>query len=560
MKPAAEEEGFLVYVMGALEWVRGDYDRAHGWLTRAERHARCVQNPALLGAVLRASAGVALATRREDEAQAMSREAIDCLQHAGCRWDAALAATHEADACEALGQVDAALNVRRQALTCFEALGDPWGRSVCLFGLALGHARQGRFRPARREVHEALAIQQSGGDAWNIAQCLILLADIELAESQYDQASLNLVRSLAELRQVRDRVAIAYVLPRLAAVEYGRRQHTRAATLLGAADTPDVRSAAQYPLRLINDGEQDDLAGQLTAALGEAAFESARSRGMALDLDGAVAMAMGELAAATSDSHSPTPDLRIRLLGKPAIWCGSQRLTAADWTYALPRVLLYYLLLNGPVSKERLGVDLWPDASSSQLRGRFRTTLYQLRKALGDPRWIRYVDGHYAFDDRGSATVDYREFERCTAAGLDLQKSDPERALELLQRGLALYRGTLLEGEDIGGWVVDHQQRLAARCFKVALACSELLAESGRDREACESLVLAVALEPFDEHAVTALAETYWRLGDRTAALRALDALAQRLAEELAVRPQACTRELRQRIARGEDVPPYLSR
>ena len=82
------------------------------------------------------------------------------------------------------------------------------------------------------------------------------------------------------------------------------------------------------------------------------------------------------------------PTLRIFALGRARVEKDGLPLDSPDWIQK-SRELLYYLLsFPQGRTKEQIGLALWPEASTSQLRSSFHDTLYRLRRALGGKEWI----------------------------------------------------------------------------------------------------------------------------------------------------------------------------
>ena len=75
--------------------------------------------------------------------------------------------------------------------------------------------------------------------------------------------------------------------------------------------------------------------------------------------------------------------LHIRLLGQIEI---RQNGTLIDLPTQPARLLLAYLALNAGVSRPRdkLAGVLWPDSDETSARRNLRSTLWRLRKAIGD--------------------------------------------------------------------------------------------------------------------------------------------------------------------------------
>jgi DNA-binding SARP family transcriptional activator len=105
--------------------------------------------------------------------------------------------------------------------------------------------------------------------------------------------------------------------------------------------------------------------------------------------------------------------LRILGLGSTEVYLNGKMLTAADWTFAKPKELLYFLVSNSPKTKEQISLAFWPDASPDSVRVSLRATLYQLRRALGERNWIQYEDGYYKFNRSMDYWYDVEAFEEC---------------------------------------------------------------------------------------------------------------------------------------------------
>ena len=108
--------------------------------------------------------------------------------------------------------------------------------------------------------------------------------------------------------------------------------------------------------------------------------------------------------------------LTVRALGAATVEVGGVELTAADWGYAKPRELLFLLVTSPPLTREQLGAALWPELSRQQLGNALHTALRELRRALGDPEWVRYAGGRYSFNRDRRFDCDVDTFESALAA------------------------------------------------------------------------------------------------------------------------------------------------
>src|SRR5690606_36273817 len=78
------------------------------------------------------------------------------------------------------------------------------------------------------------------------------------------------------------------------------------------------------------------------------------------------------------------PKLIIRAFGKIQLKVSDQVVTSSDWQVQAARDL-FLLLLAHPegLNKEQIGMYLWPDSTPSELKLRFKNTIYRLRHAAG---------------------------------------------------------------------------------------------------------------------------------------------------------------------------------
>src|SRR5690349_3324132 len=106
--------------------------------------------------------------------------------------------------------------------------------------------------------------------------------------------------------------------------------------------------------------------------------------------------------------------LSIYALGPVQVFRGELLLN--DWAYLDSAELLFFLLLHtrkpkrktGPLAlhpedlhgptREQIGLGLWPDASSEQLKSNLKSRLYDLRRVLGGGEWVLFENGQYKFN------------------------------------------------------------------------------------------------------------------------------------------------------------------
>lgn len=551
LAPSGEPGAVLEYVAGTMAWIQSDLDLAGERLSACVAQCEREGHEGLLGLGLRELAGVYLMREAFAEAARLYDRSQACLRDAGKDWDRALSLVLLADAREALGEPDVTADLRREARALFRQTRDPWGLSLISFGMGVSTARAGVYDDARVYARETLSLQGADADDWNTGQVRTLLGEVELLDGHPERAAEHLQEGIRAFRGVGDTASVAHVLKSLAECERRRGHTMRAVRLFTAGQSLAEAREGAYPYALVTERDREETVAALRESMDAGAFAEESAAGRSLDFEHAVDCALAEPVERVSlaDAGDPSAALRVFALGGSVAYRGQRRLQPSDWTFAQPRELLFYLLVNGPQTKEQIGLEFWPDASASQLRGRFRTALYQLRRALGGNEWVVYRNGRYEFNRSLDCWFDVEAFE----ARLDEadRSNDESVRLDCLQRALDIYRGEFLEGDSPLPWADEYRDRLQRRYFDALLALGQLHMERGEHGTAAALLRKAVTCERLSERAHRALASSLAAGGDRTGALKSLDDFTNHLRRELAVEPSAETRALRARLEDG---------
>ena len=221
-------------------------------------------------------------------------------------------------------------------------------------------------------------------------------------------------------------------------------------------------------------------------------------------------------------------------------------MTAADWGYAKPRELLFLLATSSPMTREQVGAALWPDQPAQQLGNSLHTALRGLRRALGDPGWVLYSDGRYAFSSAREHDCDVTTFEQALATASRARPA--AAALPDLQRAIAAYGGDFLAGLAAGEWAQVRRDELRRSFESALLATGRLHAAAGRHQPAVAAFRRAVAHEPLNETAHRELMNSWAHLGETARAVRHYEELTGLLAQEVGVPPSAETTALYRRL------------
>jgi DNA-binding SARP family transcriptional activator len=422
---------------------------------------------------------------------------------------------------------------------------------------------EGDLESAVAQLEESLALCRKLGDLRSVSQSLFILGMTELIRGDLDRGATLLEEGARITRELGDRLAAPYFAEGLGKLSALRGRPVRAARLWGAAEA--LRGQIGVPLSqfdLAHSGYVQDVAA-VRSALDEASFEATWAEGRAMSPEQALEYALGEPTTLheEEDTHPPaavaktsTPGLRILALGPARVEKDGRPLaSSADWIQK-SRELLFYLLSHPPRTKEQIGLALWPDASTAQLRSSFHDTVYRLRRALGGKEWIVFEKGRYAFNRSLAYSFDVEAFEENLSEARRLRSEAAEQAIGHLQRTAELYGGDFLENSVDSEWAMDRRQELWREYQEALLLLGGLLFAQGRHAQAVEAYRKAIAHDELLEEAHRGLMRCYAALGERGRALKHYEELVELLDEQLGTPPAPETSVLHERLRAGEEV------
>jgi predicted ATPase/DNA-binding SARP family transcriptional activator len=575
---------------GRLALLQCDYAPAVRRLEAALRLYRELDDAQGIASALQVLGSVSREQGRYARAMELHRESLAIAEAAGDRWAVANAHGYLGFVSWLQGDFDLATAECATALGMFRELG--YVEDIAWSLISLGAIARYQRAPERaaellaesRSLSERIGFRE--GLAWSLEQLGLLALD------RGDPAAADLLRrSLQVHRELHDRWRVTSVLEDLAALALACGSAGTAARLLAAAQV--MREVIGTVIAPCESGLHDETLAGARAALGGGAFEAAWQQGtlavvedLETELPASGAGPAGPAAAAAgpaglvagpeaaSAATVPTPAgpaprgargrpsrppatpggegepdglLRIRALGEATVVRGDMTVTAADWGYAKPRELLFLLVTSPPLTREQLGVALWPDQPGQQLGNSLHTALRGLRRALGDPGWVLYSDGRYAFNNSRGHDCDVTTFELALAAARRAPAGDA--ALPHLQRALAAYGGDFLAGLAAGEWAQVRRDELSRSFESALLAVGRLHAAAGRHQSAAAAFRRAVAHEPLNETAHRELMDAWARLGETARAVQHYVELVELLAQQVGVPPSAETTALYQRLA-----------
>jgi predicted ATPase/DNA-binding SARP family transcriptional activator len=547
---------------GRLALLQCDYAPAVRRLEATLRLYRELGDPRGIASSLQVLGSVAREQGRYARAVELHAESLAIAEAAGDRWAVASAYGYLAFASWLQRDFGRATEEAGIALAGFRDLGDIEGAAWSLISLGTVARYQGDVERASVLLTESLALSEGigfrEGIAWSVEQ-LGLIAAVD-----GDPAAISLLhRSLELHRELRDRWRMSSVLEDLAVIALAQDNAPQAARLLGAAEA--IRETIGTVIAPCERLQHNQTTKTVRTALGDEAFDAALRQGQLASMDELTAdmplvdparsarpkvaarpRVAPPAAANSASGNKATGMLRIRVLGAAVVEIGDTALTAADWSYAKPRELMFLLASSPPMTKDQIAAALWPDLARQQLGNALHTALRELRRALGDAGWVRYSDGHYRFDRSRPHECDVTAFEDALVAARRARPA--EAALPELQRAIAVYGGDFLDGMATGEWALVRRDELRRAFESALLATGRLQAAAGRHQAAAVAFRKAVAHEPLNESAHRELMTCWARLGETARAVRHYEELAGVLREQVGVAPAAETEALYRRL------------
>jgi DNA-binding SARP family transcriptional activator len=467
------------------------------------------------------------------------------------------------------GEVSAALPSMARCLDSARASGDRWLLSVMTMRGALMHFMVGDFDAAKRDWDAAVPELRRMGEWWFLSLALEGMANNALAMGDAPGAMHHARESILVLRPEPDAWFISrsldtmgHILLMRAPASAAQRveQHRLAAQLLGAAESLRRRCGAGI---IGPDLERHDrMYAALRESLGATAFDEEHVAGSTLSLSDVFALMDDDRLHATSpDGESVAQAERhtvvLRVLGPFQFSRGDRVHSGEASPVGKVRELLLFLVLHDHVSKEAVGLALWPDASAAQVRNAFHVTLHHLRRLLGPEAWIVFDRDGYRLDrtPAGGIVLDIdvdavlswsTRLRQATRRQQRLGLDDLAAARAAFDRS----RGDLAQNVVAEDWLVVHQDRVRTAWADGmdALAQQYHALEQHADVVAvCEQLV---EREPLREGAHRLLMQALAAMGERARALAHFDTMSAVLQREVGAKPAAETRALAEQIRR----------
>ncbi|MFJ2899907.1 BTAD domain-containing putative transcriptional regulator [Streptomyces sp. NPDC087218] len=193
---------------------------------------------------------------------------------------------------------------------------------------------------------------------------------------------------------------------------------------------------------------------------------------------------------------------------------------------------------------DRLTAELWGDRPPANAANALQAHVARLRRLLpacggaadSGREWISTLPAGYLLH-LGPATTDVQRFHHLSAEGRAMLAADPGRAVELLRRALAVWRGPALQDSGHGQICATEADRLEENRLTTLETLYEASLRCARHGEITGELEKLTADHPLRERFYDLLMLALYRSGRQAEALGVYERARRRLREALGIEP-----------------------
>lgn len=237
--------------------------------------------------------------------------------------------------------------------------------------------------------------------------------------------------------------------------------------------------------------------------------------------------------------------IRIQSFGQARVWVQNRRITSKDWQVANARDLFFlFLAHHESLTKEQVGLHMWPDLSTDELDVRFKNTLYRLRRAVGNEVILLGDDG-YRFNKMLDYFYDVETFETSYHKAQEVE--DENEKLNFLLKAVRNYHGDYLPDVDTI-WVMTDREHYRLTYINALQQIADIYFQAGDLQSSLNYADKVLAADPVSEDAHRLAMEIYASLGNRAGIIRQYEACCEALEYHFGFEPSEKTRDLYQKL------------
>ncbi|RDW20193.1 transcriptional regulator [Oceanobacillus arenosus] len=266
---------------------------------------------------------------------------------------------------------------------------------------------------------------------------------------------------------------------------------------------------------------------------------------------------------ATMKNH-PGYTMIIHTLGQFNVWIGTDQIEPQQWQREKAKELFELFLTNRNklLAREEIFHSLWPEQDENAANKNFKVALNALYKAIEPQRkareesfFILRKGGSYGLNPNAGFELDSMQFEELIANGSG--EKDSQRAKELLEKGLKLYKGDYLADLRFVSWCTQERERLQLIFLRGAEKLAQVavrLEDFNLSMHWCEQIL---SIDNTWEEAYRLIMYYYYQNNNRPQAIKWYAKCSDVLAEELGVEPMESTEEMYHLIMESEELDTY---
>jgi tetratricopeptide (TPR) repeat protein len=280
------ERAKVLHGLGGLAYTQGDFGSAQAFFEESLTIFREIGDRKEIANLLSGLGFVSTAQGDYGSALAYQEESLPTRREIGDQRGLGYSLNCLGLVSTAQGDYGSARDYLEESLTIRREIGDRRGIGYSHFGLGLMSTAQADYSSARAYQEESLTIQRDIGDRFGISGSLTNLGFVSTAQGDFGFSRALLEESLTLQREMGDLFGISYSLEAFARLAAKNSSSKQAAVLWGAAEALREQIGAPSPPYHRELYLQE--VAQAREALGEEAFSSAWSVGMAMRLEEAM--------------------------------------------------------------------------------------------------------------------------------------------------------------------------------------------------------------------------------------------------------------------------------
>jgi LuxR family maltose regulon positive regulatory protein len=241
------------------------------------------------------------------------------------------------------------------------------------------------------------------------------------------------------------------------------------------------------------------------------------------------------------------PRYTFQALGDASVSLDNEVLSSSKWQRLAARDLLFCLLAYPEgLTKQMIGLYLWPDSSESQLRETFKKAIATLRQVLGS-EIVLFEDERYYVNPLLDYEYDVEVFQdKLKQARMAEQ---PQQWVPLCREAVAYYHGPYLPGVE-GEWIISLREQLHRNYVQAALRLITHYVDMAQYSQALTYCQQLLEQDECLEEGHRLAMRAYDALGDQAAVARQYQRCVDVLQQDLGVLPSEQTQALYAQLTR----------